>query len=64
MTHKQQVVRYCHGHGIAVNSKGGIPLLGKGDWFECFDNWRQALAFLVNARNKHFDNLVPYPWGI
>lgn len=62
MTPRKQVISYCKANGISCNGSGGIPLLGKGEWFQCFDDWDQALNFLVMARHAHFEDGKAYPW--
>jgi hypothetical protein len=62
-TPKSQVTRYCRGEGIACNGKGGIPLLSKGAWLECFDSWSEAMQYICKARTAHFDLGKPYPWN-
>lgn len=51
MTARQEVTLFCKQHGIALNGKGGIPLLTKGESMECFDNWDEARKFLIAQRD-------------
>jgi hypothetical protein len=53
ITARQEVVRFCKEHNIALNGKGGIPLLTKGEALECFDGWEEARSFLIAQRNAH-----------
>lgn len=62
MTPRQQVIQYCKSIGVKCNGAGGIPLLAKGEWFQCFDSWQDALNFMVTARHDHFDYGKDYPW--
>jgi hypothetical protein len=65
MTARQQVTTYCRQTGLKVCGKHGVPMLSNAaaSWVECFDDWAQALAFLVKARNAHFDAGKALPWA-
>lgn len=60
---KRQVVAFARSNGISVNGKGGIPLLAKGDWFYCADDWINAYEYLAKARLAHIDRGSALPWS-
>ncbi len=37
---------FCRVNGIHINMSGGIPLMSKGQWVDCFDNTQAALDFI------------------
>ena len=61
MTPRQAVVRFAREQGLTLNASGGIPLLGAGEWFKVFDDWKDALAYLERAHRAYQDG-APYPW--
>lgn len=65
MTDKQQVTAYARGSELKVCGKGGVPMLSNksATWVDCFDSWADAKAFIVKARNDHFDRGIAYPWA-
>ena len=62
MTPSQQVKLFARQHGMSVNNSGGIPMLSKGDWVDCFDNWKHALEFLQKAVIAKQDKNISAPW--
>lgn len=64
MTPKQQVTRYAQAERIRVDGRGGAVLLAAKDtdWFYVADDWDQALAALVAARDAHIYNGALLPW--
>jgi hypothetical protein len=59
---QKQVRLFCRQQGIGLNASQGIPLMAKGDWLYCADDWFEALKILVDLRNARIDDLQPYPW--
>lgn len=43
---RNQVIRFCRDHGIALNADHGIPLMTKGTWMYVADDWNDAYKTL------------------
>jgi hypothetical protein len=59
---QKEVRRFCKMHDLSVNGSQGIPLLSKGNWVRCCDDWIEAHSFLNAARLAYSDSRKPYPW--
>ena len=62
MTARYQILRWIQGTGIKAVSKNRTVSLSKDEWMEVFDNWEQALDFLVKARDDRQIYGKPWPW--
>ena len=62
MTARYQILRWIQGTGIKAVSKNRTVSLSKDEWMEVFDNWEQALDFLVKAKDDRQIYGKPWPW--
>lgn len=62
MTARYQILRWIQGTGIKAVSKNRTVSLSKDEWMEVFDNWEQALDFLVKAKDNRQIYGKPWPW--
>lgn len=59
----REVREFARRHGIAISPKAGnSPLMGKGDWMQDFDSWKQAHEYFKKWQWHKVDNNLPFPW--
>lgn len=68
MTPSQQVKLFARQHGMKVDSQHGVVTISKNHaagamWIECFDNYKQAYAFLSDANEAYVIHRKEQPWN-